>query len=72
MSICVNNYNKTNGKYEKLLHIKTDHKLSFYTHIDEMYKKAGQNLNATSRVTPYMDLPKRRMLINAFLLSQFS
>ena len=71
MSICVNNY-KTNGKYEKLLDIKTDHKLSFYTHIDEMYKKAGQNLNATSRVTPYMDLPKRRMLINAFFLSQFS
>ena len=71
MSICVNNY-KTNGKYEKLLDIKTDHKLCFYTDIDEMYKKAGQNLNATSRVTPYMDLPKRRMLINAFLLSQFS
>ena len=71
MSICVNNY-KTNGKYEKLLDIKTDHKLSFYTHIDEMYKKAGQNLKATSRVTPYMDLPKRRMLINAFFLSQFS
>ena len=71
MSICVNNY-KTNGKYEKLLDIKPDHKLCFYTDIDEMYKKAGQNLNATSRVTPYMDLPKRRMLINAFLLSQFS
>ena len=72
MSICVINYHKTNSKYEKLLDFKTDHKLKFYTHIDEMYKKAGQNLNASSRVTPYMDLSKRRMLINAFFWSQFS
>ena len=36
-------------------------------------KKAGQKLNALSKVAPHMDLPKRCMLLNAFFfLSQFS
>ena len=33
---------------------------------------AGQKLNALSRVTPYMDLSKRCILLNAFFISQFS
>ena len=37
-----------------------------------MRKKAGQKLNALSRLTPYMDLWKRRILLNAFFISQFS
>ena len=41
----------------KLLDIKIDNKLNFNNHIDEIFKKAGQKLNALSRVTPYMDLP---------------
>ena len=51
---------------------KIDHKLNFDNHIDEICKKAGQTLNALSKVNPNVDLPKRRMLLNAFFLSQFS
>ena len=35
-------------------------------------QKAGQKLNAISRITPYMDFAKRRLLINAFFYSQFN
>ena len=68
MSICVNNRNLTNNKCENLLGIKIDHKLNFNTHIDEICTKAGQRLNALSRVTPYMDLPKRRVHSSCFNL----
>ena len=44
VSICVDNCNIKSSKCEKLLGIKTE--------------KAGQKLNALSRVTPYMDLSK--------------
>ena len=58
VSICVDNYIIKSSKCEKLLGIKTDHKLNFNTHVDEICKKAGQKLNALSRVTHYMDLSK--------------
>ena len=72
VSICVDNYNIKSSKCEKRLGIKIDNKLNFNTHVDEICKKAGQKLNALSRVTPYMDLSKRRILLNAFFISQFS
>ena len=58
-------------KCEKLLGIKID-KLNFNTHFDEICKKAGQKLNALSRATLYVNLSKRRILSNAFFISQFS
>ena len=72
VSICVDNYNIKSSKCEKHLGIKIDNKLNFNTHVDEICKKAGQKLNTLSRVTPYMDLSKRRILLNAFSISQFS
>ena len=62
VSICVDNYNIKNSKCEKLLGIKIDNKLNFNTHVDEICTKAGQKLNALSRVAPYMHLSKRRIL----------
>ena len=52
----------------KLMGIKNDKKINFKNHIDEIWEKAGQKLNALSRVTTYMDLPKPRMLLSAFSL----
>lgn len=52
--------------------VKINHKVYFNTHINEICKKVGQKLNALSMVTPYMDLSKRRMLVNTFLLSQIT
>ena len=60
----VENNQITNNKSEKLLGIKIDHKLTFSAHIDEICKKAGQKMNALSRVIPYMNITKRRSLLN--------
>ena len=72
VSICVDNYNIKSSKCEKHLGNKIDNKLNFDTHVDEICTKAGQKLNALSRVTPYIDLSKRRILLNAFCISYCS
>ena len=33
-------------------------------------KKAGQKMNALSRVIPYMNITKRRTLLNTFFMPQ--
>ena len=72
VNICVENNIIKSSKCEKLLGVKVDHRLNFNAHIDELCRKAAQKLSALSRVTPYMDLPKRRLLLNAFFIFQFS
>ena len=67
--INVENDQITNSKCKKLLGIKKDHNLTFNSHIDEIYKKAGQKMNALSRVIPYMNITKRRSLLNTFFLA---
>ena len=72
VSLSVENQNIQSSKCEKLLGVKLDSNLNFNSHIHEICQKAGQKLNAISRITPYMDFPKRRLLINAFFYSQFN
>ena len=72
ISLNVENEVIKNSKCRKLLGIKFDNKLTFKTHIDDICKKAGQKLNALSRITPYMGFSKKRTLVNAFFLSQFN
>ena len=63
---------KNPSKFEKLLGIKLDSKLNFNSHIENICQKAGQKLNAISRITPYMDFAKMRLLVNAFFYSRFN
>ena len=72
VSIYVDSYNIKSCKCEKRLGITIDNKLKFNTNVDEICKKAGQKLNALSRVSPYMDLSKRHILLNAFFILQFT
>ena len=46
--------------------------MTFNAHIDEICKKAGQKMNALSRVIPYMNITKRRSLLNTFFMLQFN
>ena len=55
-----------NNPCDKLLSVRFDSKLTFDGHINDIYKKAGLKLNALARITPYMDLNKKRLLLNAF------
>ena len=57
---------------EKLLGIQFNNKLFFDYHLSEICKKASRKLYALGTVTPYMNLPKRKILMNAIFNSQFS
>ena len=56
----------------KLLVVKIDSKLTCVTHVNNICKKAGQKLNALSKIAPYLDFDKKRLLLNVFFLSQFN
>ena len=56
---------------EKLFVVKIDSKLSFEQHIKIVCKKAS-NLRGLARVTPYMAIKKKKVLMNSFLDSQFN
>ena len=70
--IKIGNFRIENTKRERLLGIQFDNKLSFDYHLSEVFKKASRKLYALGRVTPYINLSKRKILMNAFFNSQFS
>ena len=57
---------------EKLLGIKVDCGLKFKNYLDGVNKKASNKINDLSRVTPFMNFSKKKMLMNYFFKSQFS
>ena len=61
-----------NSNSKKLLGVTFDNKLKFEKHIITICQRANRKLNALARLTPYMELGKRRMLMNAFFNSQFN
>ena len=72
VSLAIETQKIKNSKFEKLLGITLDSKLSFNSHIHDICQKAGKKLNAISRITPNMNFAKRRLLVNAFFNSQFN
>ena len=56
----------------KTLGITLDNQLKFDKHIENICQKASRKLNALARVTKYMELTKRRILMNAFFEAQFN
>ena len=54
-----------------LLGITIDSNLSFNEHINNLCKKASAKLNALARISGYMNLPKRRIIMKSFITSQF-
>ena len=71
-SIMIENKQIRNSYCEKLLGVFFDSKLTFQSHVDNICKKASQKLKAISRITPYMDLNKKRLAVNAFFMAQFN
>ena len=59
-----------NSKYEKLLGVNIDSNLSFEKHQNIICGKARAKINALGRVAHFMNIEKRRTIMNAFL--QFS
>ena len=57
---------------EKVFGIKIDNNLTFNEHLNHIIDKASHKTNALSRVAPYMNERKKRILMNSFFWSQFS
>ena len=60
-----------NTEEETLLGVVIDKRLNFETHISKLCKKAGNKLFALARISGYMDSTKLRILMRAFVISQF-
>ena len=57
----------SNSKYEKLLGIHIDNKLTFEPHVRSLCKKASQKLNAFARIAFSLKFDQRKLLLNAFI-----
>ena len=62
----------SNSKCEKLLDIHIDNKLTFEPHVKSLCKKVSQKLNAFARIANSLKFDQRKLLLNAFITSQFS
>ena len=69
VSIRLNEYDIRKIECKKVLRVKFDTKLTFGNHITDICSKASRKVYA---IASYMDLSKRRILINAFFNSQFN
>ena len=57
---------------ETLLGVTLDTKLNFKTHVQTLCKKASQKLHALSRISIFMESKKIKLMMNTFIMSQFS
>ena len=65
-----NNYTESE-KEQVLLGITIDSNLTFENHINNIFKRASQKLNALAIDAPYMNMQKRRIIMKSFVTSQF-
>ena len=61
-------FNEANSK-EVFLGITIDKDLKFDDHVNNFCKKACQKLNALARLSPYMNVEKRRIIMKVFIES---
>ena len=59
-------YTIDNSECEKLLGAKIDVNLHFNDHISDLCKKASRKIPELARVTPFMGLSKKKLLMNVF------
>ena len=71
VSIKIGNATIRNTNSEKLLGITIDSKLTFNEHVKNLCQKASQKLHALARIANYMSQEKLRIIMKAFVTSQF-
>ena len=62
----------SNEKTVKLLGVTVDNKFSFEPHLNLVCKKVSQKLHALARVSKFISKKKLRVIMKAFIMSQFS
>ena len=69
--ISVRNETISNSSNQKLFGIRFNSNFRFDDHVASLCKKALQKLNALTRFVQYMNLAQRRLIMKAFICSQF-
>ena len=69
--ININGKNIFNSEKEKILGVYFDNKLNFEHHLCKLCKRASQKLHALVRVSIFMSCWQKKLIMNAFITSQF-
>ena len=72
VNIRITNIKISNVERVKLLGVNFEGRLNFDYHVNTLLKKANKKYHALARVCNYMNTKQRRVLMNAFITSQFS
>ena len=72
VNIRITNTTISNVERVKLLGVNIEGRLNFDYHLNTLLKKANKKYHALARVCNYMDIKKQRVLMKAFITSQFS
>ena len=57
---------------QKILGVTIDNKLTFKSHIKNLYKKASQKIGVLSRLSNHLNDSQKRLILNSIVKSQFS
>ena len=71
VALKIKNETITNSSNEKLLGILFNNKFGLDEHVTLLCRKTFQKLNALARVAQYINLAQRRLIMYAFIFSQF-
>ena len=69
LTVKTNEVQTKNSQWEKVLGIAIDNDLKFEGRINNI---ASAKIIALSRIAPYMDLPKRKQIMDAFFKTRFT
>ena len=70
--IKVKDYIVKNSNNETLLGVTVDTNLNFNYHLENIRKKVSSKVHVLARITPYMSIPKIKLLMNSFFTSKFN
>ena len=72
ISIKIKDYIIKNSDNEKLLGVTVDANFNFNCHLENILKNVSKKFHVLARITPYMSMPKRKLLMDSFFTSQFN
>ena len=72
LNIEVSNKLIYNSSCEKILGVNFDNKHNFNSHISKLCRKAGHKLHVLARISNFMSINQKKIIMNAFISSQFS
>ena len=71
LTIKIDQFEIKGSKKEKLLGVTIDNQLTFEPHVKNLCNKVSLKLNALARVSHYINFNQRRLIMKAFITSQF-